>query len=183
MLQHTHSERILDYLRTHPEGVDDGVLSRDLGIVPRQTVNQACRKLASRGSLARQLGDSVGKIVNRLADGHVAAPPAMAAYASRAASSLEILQGRAAASGGRGRACAGPRGLRGSLQPAAGGSASLSGNPTALTSGSPGLGVFPSAHLCSFDRVANLTGRRRRAPHFQPPFSRWAACSMTLHPH
>jgi hypothetical protein len=59
----TIEERLLAYVRKNPD-LDDDELSRNLGIKPRQAINQAARRLALRGLLRRFNGPS-GKIVNR----------------------------------------------------------------------------------------------------------------------
>lgn len=76
----TQRERVLAYLRAHPDGADDDLLACELGIAHRQAVNQTCRQLASTGVLVRRHDPAAGKIVNRLADAAVraaapAAPP------------------------------------------------------------------------------------------------------------
>jgi len=50
----TNRERVIAYLRTHPEGADDDQLSLALGITPRQQVNQICRALATAGIVSRR---------------------------------------------------------------------------------------------------------------------------------
>lgn len=49
----TIENRILVYLRDFPDGLDDDEISDALNIKPRQTVNQACRRLESDGKLTR----------------------------------------------------------------------------------------------------------------------------------
>ena len=49
----TLETRILDFLETESIGYDDDCLARKLGIKPRQTVNQICRKLESETLLQR----------------------------------------------------------------------------------------------------------------------------------
>ncbi len=63
----TVRERVLKALRlaTHP--LDDDELSGPLNIHPRQTVNQATRKLEREGLIRRVSGPD-GKLVNVLAD-------------------------------------------------------------------------------------------------------------------
>ena len=68
----TMAERIIDALRRAGEPLDDDELARRLGVI-RQHVNQACRRLATDGSLVRAPGAS-GKIVNHL-PGSVITPP------------------------------------------------------------------------------------------------------------
>lgn len=72
----SHAERILALLRARP-CLNDDEIAAALGIEPRQTVNQICRRLAAKGVLMREPG-SRGKLVNRLTDGG-AAPPGRAA--------------------------------------------------------------------------------------------------------
>lgn len=61
----SHTERILAYLREHPnQWFDDDELSFSLDIRPRQTVNQICRVLASAGDIRRQKRD--GKLRNTM---------------------------------------------------------------------------------------------------------------------
>lgn len=64
----TNAERILDALKG---GVllDDDELATRLQI-SRQTVNQECRLLASKGALVREQSPDKGKIANSLAQGH-----------------------------------------------------------------------------------------------------------------
>lgn len=51
----TNAARIADFLQEHPgEWFDDDELSRALGIVPRQQVNQACRRLLAQGRIQRE---------------------------------------------------------------------------------------------------------------------------------
>ena len=61
-----NSDRILDVLRRHPEGLDDDELSQLSGVTPRQQVNMVCRKLEADGIVLRERDYSKGKIVNRL---------------------------------------------------------------------------------------------------------------------
>lgn len=67
------SERILAALHETP-GLDDDKLAELLGVSPRQTVNQAARRLAEKGYLVRRPGPE-GKITNYLPDDRVLAPP------------------------------------------------------------------------------------------------------------
>ena len=60
----THAERILELLG-RMSGLDDDEISRSLNVRPRQTVNQTCRLLESKGLLRREYGPR-GKIVNVL---------------------------------------------------------------------------------------------------------------------
>jgi predicted transcriptional regulator len=52
-LRPTHRDRIIEYLKRHPEGRDDDELSDELDIRPRQAVNQICRALAADGHVTR----------------------------------------------------------------------------------------------------------------------------------
>ena len=52
--------RILDYLRQHPEGVDDDALTSALSLKQRQQANQRCRRLEQYGIVTRRPVD--GKI-------------------------------------------------------------------------------------------------------------------------
>ena len=49
----TIENRILEYLHDYPDGLDDDQISDALSIKPRQSVNQACRRLESEGKLRR----------------------------------------------------------------------------------------------------------------------------------
>lgn len=60
----TLAERILDELAEHGVPLDDDDLAASLGVV-RQAVNQACRQLAKRELVVRDVG-AAGKIVNQL---------------------------------------------------------------------------------------------------------------------
>ena len=66
MARQTNEDRIVALLRQHP-GLDDDEISQSTGIRRRQTVNQICRRLKSRGALMRTVGPR-GKIVNALVD-------------------------------------------------------------------------------------------------------------------
>jgi biotin operon repressor len=57
-------DRILALLADRP-GLDDDEIASALGIAPRQTVNQICRRLADQGVILRERGPR-GKIVNLL---------------------------------------------------------------------------------------------------------------------
>lgn len=59
----TIEARLLDHIARHPDQ-DDDQIARQLGISPRQAVNQAARRLADRG-LIRRFKGPLGKIVNR----------------------------------------------------------------------------------------------------------------------
>jgi len=62
----THAQRIIALLSERP-GLNDDEVASALGIEPRQTVNQICRRLAASGVLRRDRGPS-GKIVNSIGD-------------------------------------------------------------------------------------------------------------------
>ena len=47
-------DRILDYLKQHPEGVDDDALTAALGLKQRQQANPRCRRLEEHGIVMRQ---------------------------------------------------------------------------------------------------------------------------------
>lgn len=49
----TVKERIIEYLKLHPEGVDDDMLAEALGFSHRQQANSYCRKLAEEGLVQR----------------------------------------------------------------------------------------------------------------------------------
>lgn len=63
MAKLTIATGVLAELRRSSRPLDDGELPRRLGVSPRQTINQACRRLERAGRLQRYLG-SEGKIVN-----------------------------------------------------------------------------------------------------------------------
>lgn len=72
----TIASRVLDELRRSSVAVDDDQLAKRLGVSPRQTINQVCRRLEKEGALRRYVG-SDGKIVNELTKppgGQVAEP-------------------------------------------------------------------------------------------------------------
>jgi hypothetical protein len=50
----TTKERIISYLQTHPVGVDDDELAKDLGISNRVQVNSRCRELENEGYVIRR---------------------------------------------------------------------------------------------------------------------------------
>ena len=81
----TIAERILDAIRYAP--LDDDVLAKRLGVTPRQSVNQAARRLAAQGRLRRYVGAG-GKIVNELIDESVAPPAAEPPTVEHAAGAL-----------------------------------------------------------------------------------------------
>ncbi len=68
MTPHTHAWRIIELLQQKP-GLDDDEISKELGIEPRQTVNQVCNRLAKRNVIRRKRGAS-RKIVNSLVGKH-----------------------------------------------------------------------------------------------------------------
>ncbi|GAA3230356.1 winged helix-turn-helix domain-containing protein [Actinocorallia longicatena] len=70
----TVRERILEELRTSSRPLDDDELARRLGISPRQSVNQACRRLEAAGLVRRFTGPDL-KIVNELVRGGSGAAP------------------------------------------------------------------------------------------------------------
>ena len=49
----TIQDRILEYLRAHPEGVDDDSLTIALGLAQRQQANQRCRRMEQFGLVVR----------------------------------------------------------------------------------------------------------------------------------
>jgi hypothetical protein len=61
----TITARVIEELRRSSRPLDDDELARRLDVRPRQTINQACRKLEIAGALRRYVGQ-VGKIVNEL---------------------------------------------------------------------------------------------------------------------
>lgn len=58
----TARERIVAYLRQHPEGVDDDELARVLNLRARQHANRICRQLEAKGQIQRRKVE--GKIRN-----------------------------------------------------------------------------------------------------------------------
>ena len=58
----TIKQRILMYLQTHPEGIDDDDLARTLNLSARQQANTRCRELEKEGLVIRRKVD--GKIQN-----------------------------------------------------------------------------------------------------------------------
>lgn len=58
----TNAERFLDYVRRFP-GRDDDQASSDLGIRPRQQINQIANKLMAAGRIRRRTGP-LGKLAN-----------------------------------------------------------------------------------------------------------------------
>lgn len=50
----TIKERIAEYLKKHPEGVDDDVLARNLDLSARQQANSRCRQLEEEGLVERR---------------------------------------------------------------------------------------------------------------------------------
>lgn len=61
----TVATRVLEELRRSGLALDDDQLAKRLGVSPRQTINQVCRRLESEGRLRRYVGAD-GKIVNEL---------------------------------------------------------------------------------------------------------------------
>ena len=49
----TIRDRIIDYLKNHPEGIDDGNLTISLGLKSRQQANSRCRQLEKEGFVKR----------------------------------------------------------------------------------------------------------------------------------
>jgi hypothetical protein len=68
MAELTVAVRVLEELRRSQFALDDDELARRLGVSPRQTINQVCRRLQRVGRLHRYVGSS-GKIVNDLRQG------------------------------------------------------------------------------------------------------------------
>ena len=60
----TNRQRIIDFLQTHPNGIDDDELARELAISRRQQVNMRCRELEAEGLVIRRQVN--GKIHNFL---------------------------------------------------------------------------------------------------------------------
>jgi len=58
----TIKERIVEYLKKHPEGVDDDMLARNLNLSARQQANSRCNQLAKEGLVERR--KVAGKIHN-----------------------------------------------------------------------------------------------------------------------
>jgi len=50
----TIKERIVEYLKKHPEGVDDDLLARNLNLSARQQANIRCRQLEEEGLVERR---------------------------------------------------------------------------------------------------------------------------------
>lgn len=77
----THAERIMELLaREHR--LDDDAIAQALSIMPRQTVNQVCRRLEKSGLLLRNRGPA-GKIVNELIVGAAPATRTIVSIPSR----------------------------------------------------------------------------------------------------
>ncbi|MFI7492700.1 hypothetical protein ACIBXA_30415 [Micromonospora echinaurantiaca] len=74
MTQLTIAERIVQELLRSRLPLDDDELARRLDVRPRQTINQACRRLEQSRRLHRYIGPS-GKIVNELLHGTIPASP------------------------------------------------------------------------------------------------------------
>jgi hypothetical protein len=87
----TIAVRVLEKLRRCETALDDDELARQLGVSPRQTINQACRRLESAGRLRRYVG-SEGKIVNdcRAVDGELLSEPVITAVATGAQALVEV---------------------------------------------------------------------------------------------
>ena len=62
----TIAERIVEFLRERPEGVDDDEICEALQLRARQQVNSRCRQLETEGIIVRRRVD--GKIRNFLAE-------------------------------------------------------------------------------------------------------------------
>lgn len=71
-LRSRNASKILGFLKKKNGGYCDDCLSLELGITPRQQVNQICRKLQSQGKLVRKKGTCVlcrrNKLVNFLTE-------------------------------------------------------------------------------------------------------------------
>lgn len=53
-------QRIISYLQSHPEGIDDDELARALGLKARQQANARCRELEKEGLvIRRRVGDKI----------------------------------------------------------------------------------------------------------------------------
>ena len=63
----TTADRVLELLRDAHRPLDDDELARRLGVSPRQTINQVCRRLQLDGHVRRVDGPD-GKIVNQLVE-------------------------------------------------------------------------------------------------------------------
>jgi hypothetical protein len=84
----THAQRIIELLTERP-GLDDDEIAKALGIEPRQTVNQICRRLAAIGQLRREPAP-FGKIVNLIGEGSKPAPPGLTARGQEPVADSEI---------------------------------------------------------------------------------------------
>ncbi|SCF19424.1 hypothetical protein GA0074696_3334 [Micromonospora purpureochromogenes] len=73
----TIAERIVQELLRAKVALDDDELARRLDVQPRQTINQACRRLEQSRRVRRFVGP-YGKIVNELRQGTVPAVPIVA---------------------------------------------------------------------------------------------------------
>lgn len=67
MSSSTIADRVLELLRVTHRTLDDDELARRLGVSPRQTINQVCRRLERDGHI-RRLDGPDGKIVNQLVE-------------------------------------------------------------------------------------------------------------------
>ncbi|HZU42954.1 MAG TPA: winged helix-turn-helix domain-containing protein [Terriglobales bacterium] len=83
----TVRDRIIEHLRSHPEGVDDDILAAELGLSRRQHANQECRKLESAGVVERRRQN--GKTRNLLREGIHARNPAEMSASIRSGLSWE----------------------------------------------------------------------------------------------
>jgi hypothetical protein len=84
----THAHRIIELLTRTP-GLNDDEIAKVLGIEPRQTVNQICRRLAAIGQLRRERAPS-GKIVNVIGEGSKPAPRGLTAQKQKPVPDSEI---------------------------------------------------------------------------------------------
>jgi hypothetical protein len=66
------TDRILSFLRRHPEGADDDELARALNLTRRQTANATCHRMAVEGWITRCKTN--GKIQNFLAGTRLESP-------------------------------------------------------------------------------------------------------------
>lgn len=77
MTEPTVAVRVLEELRRCQVALDDDQLADRLGVSPRQTINQVCRRLERAGRLRRSVGPA-GKIVNDLRRENGQAPSGLA---------------------------------------------------------------------------------------------------------
>ncbi len=66
----TVKQRIISYLKNHPEGIDDDELAKVLGLSARQQANMRCRELEKKGLVIRRQVN--GKIHNFWAGKNIA---------------------------------------------------------------------------------------------------------------